>query len=73
MKTLTLFLSLLFSFPFVLSAQMVGETLQKVSAALDNRQWDQAVTLFRQAVNTNVEPKCSIGQVWIRVWKYHPG
>lgn len=26
MKTLTLFLSLLFSFPFVLSAQMVGET-----------------------------------------------
>ena len=55
MKTLTLFLSLLFSFPFVLSAQMVGETLQKVSAALDNRQWDQAVTLFRQAVNTNVE------------------
>ena len=37
MKTLTLFLSLLFSFPFVLSAQMVGETLQKVSAALDNR------------------------------------
>ena len=55
MKTLTLFLSLLFSFPFVLSAQMVGETLQKVSVALDNRQWDQAVTLFRQAVNTNVE------------------
>ena len=55
MKTLTLFLSLLFSLPFVLSAQMVGETLQKVSAALDNRQWDQAVTLFRQAVNTNVE------------------
>ena len=55
MKTLTLFLSLLFSFPFVLSAQMVGETLQKVSAALDNRQWDQAVTLFRQAVNANVE------------------
>ena len=55
MKTLTLFLSLLFSFPFVLSAQMVGETLQKVSAALDNRQWDQAITLFRQAVNTNVE------------------
>ena len=47
MKTLTLFLSLLFSFPFVLSAQMVGETLQKVSVALDNRQWDQAVTLFR--------------------------
>ena len=55
MKTLTLFLSLLFSFLFVLSAQMVGETLQKVSVALDNRQWDQAVTLFRQAVNTNVE------------------
>ena len=27
MKTLTLFLSLLFSFPFVLSAQMVGESL----------------------------------------------
>ena len=74
MKTLTLFLSLLFSFPFVLSAQMVGETLQKVSAALDNRQWDQAVTLFRQAVNTNVEKaEMFYWTGWIRVWKYHPG
>ena len=34
MKTLTLFLSLLFSFPFVLSAQMVGVTLQMVSVEL---------------------------------------
>ena len=55
MKALTLFLSLLFSLPFALSAQSAGEMLQRVSAAIDNKQWEQAISLFRQAVNTNVE------------------
>lgn len=55
MKALTLFLSMLFSLPFSLSAQSAGEMLQRVSAAIDNKQWEQAISLFRQAVNTNVE------------------
>ena len=55
MKALTLFLSLLFSLPFALSAQSAGEMLQRVSVAIDNKQWEQAISLFRQAVNTNVE------------------
>ena len=55
MKALTLFLSMLFSLPFALSAQSAGEMLQRVSAAIDNKQWEQAISLFRQAVNTNVE------------------
>lgn len=55
MKALILFLSMLFSLPFALSAQSAGEMLQRVSAAIDNKQWEQAISLFRQAVNTNVE------------------
>lgn len=49
MKALTLFLSMLFSLPFALSAQSAGEMLQRVSAAIDNKQWEQAISLFRQA------------------------
>lgn len=55
MRTLTLFLGLLLSFPFVLSAQSAGEVLQKVSAAIGSGQREQAVSLFRQAVNANAD------------------
>lgn len=55
MKILTLFLALWLSFPFALSAQSVDGTLQKVSAALDGKQWELAVSLFRQAISANME------------------
>lgn len=55
MKALTLFLSLFFSLPFVLSAQSVEGVLQKVSTALSASQWEQAVTFYRQAIKANTE------------------
>lgn len=55
MKTLTLFLALFLSLPFALSAQSVEATLQKVSAALSASQWEQAATLYRQAIKTHPE------------------
>lgn len=51
MKTLTTFFISLLFFPVVLSAQPVDETLQKVSAAIDEKHWDQAGNLFREAVS----------------------
>lgn len=55
MKTLTFFIALLISYPFVLSAQTPEGMLQKVSVALDGSQWGQAVELFRQAINVQVD------------------
>lgn len=55
MKTLTLLFTFLLSFPFVLSAQTGEEALLKVSSALSDKQWNQAVSFFRQAVNANVD------------------
>lgn len=55
MKTVTLLFTFLLSFPFVLSAQSGEEMLLKVSSALSEKQWSQAVSYFRQAVNANVD------------------
>lgn len=53
MKTWTLFLSVLLSFPFMLCAQSSEGVLQKTSAAMAAEQWDQAVAWFGQAVMAN--------------------
>lgn len=54
-KTITLLFTFLLSFPFLLSAQTGEEALLKVSSALSDKQWSQAVGFFRQAVNANVD------------------
>lgn len=55
MKALMLFLSLFLSLPFALSAQSIEGTLQKVSTALSASQWEQSVTLYRQAIKIDAE------------------
>lgn len=55
MKTLTLLFTFLVSFPFALSAQTAEDVLQKVSTAMAGEQWEQAVSLFRQAIQLNVD------------------
>lgn len=54
-RAFTLFFVFVFSFPFVLSAQSGEELLTKVSSALSDKQWSQAVSYFRQAVNANAD------------------
>lgn len=54
-KTITLLFTFLLSFPFMLSAQTGEEALLKVSSALSDKQWNQAVGFFRQAVSANVD------------------
>lgn len=53
MKTQALFLTFLLSFPFALLAQPGEGVLQKVSTALVSEQWEQAATLFGQAISAN--------------------
>lgn len=55
MRTLTLLFTFLLSFPLALSAQSAEEVLQKVSAAMAAEQWEQAVGLFRQAIQLNAD------------------
>lgn len=55
MKALTLLFTFLVSFPLVLSAQSAGDVLQKVSEAMAAEQWEQAVGLFRQAIQLNAD------------------
>lgn len=55
MKTLTLLFTFLISFPLALSAQTAEDVLQKVSTAMAAEQWEQAVSLFRQAIQLNVD------------------
>ena len=50
MRALTLLFTFLISFPLTLSAQAAGDVLQKVSEAMAAEQWEQAVSLFRQAI-----------------------
>lgn len=55
MKALTLLFNFLISFPFALSAQSAGDVLQKVSEAMASEKSEQAVSLFRQAIQLNVD------------------
>lgn len=55
MRALTLLFTFLISFPLTLSAQAAGDVLQKVSEAMAAEQWEQAVSLFRQAIQLNVD------------------
>lgn len=55
MKTLALFVTLLLTCPLSLWAQSAEILLQKVSDALSVDKSDYAVSLFRQAVNINVD------------------
>ena len=55
MKTLTLLFTFLISFPLALSAQSAEDVLQKVSVAMTAEQWEQAVSLFRQAIQLNAD------------------
>ena len=55
MRALTLLFTFLISFPLTLSAQAAGDVLQKVSEAMAGEQWEQAVSLFRQAIQLNVD------------------
>ncbi|WP_291584437.1 tetratricopeptide repeat protein [Bacteroides sp.] len=55
MRALTLLFTFLISFPFTLSAQIAGDVLQKVSEAMAAEQWEQAVSLFRQAIQLNAD------------------
>lgn len=55
MRGLTVFLILMLTLPLTLSAQSGEELLLKVSSALSNEQWSQAVSYFRQAVNANAD------------------
>lgn len=54
-RILTLFSGLLLAFPFVLCAQSVGEVLQKVSVAIESDRQEEAVRLFRQAVDVRAD------------------
>ncbi|WP_455587325.1 tetratricopeptide repeat protein [Bacteroides sp.] len=55
MRTLTLLFIFLISFPLALSAQSAEDMLQKVSSAMAAGQWEQAVGLFRQAIQLNAD------------------
>lgn len=55
MKSFVLFLFLVLSLSFALSAQSGDGVLQKVSDALSAGQWEPAVSLYRQAINANVD------------------
>lgn len=55
MKALISLLALLVSFSLALPAQSAGDVLQKVSTAMAAEQWEQAVNLFRQAIQTNID------------------
>lgn len=77
MKTLTLLFTFLISFPLALSAQSAEDVLQKVSVAMTAEQWEQAVSLFRQAIQlnadksemfywTSVDKASSVGTKWLR-------
>ena len=55
MKTLTLLLFSLFSFPLMLNAQTADEMLHKVTAAIEAGQHGQAVSYFRQAISLNID------------------
>lgn len=55
MRGLILFFILMLTFPFTLSAQSGEELLLKVSSALSNEQWSQAVSYFRQAITANAD------------------
>ena len=55
MKTLTLLFTFLISFPLALSAQSAEDVLQKVSVTMTAEQWEQAVSLFRQAIQLNAD------------------
>lgn len=54
MKTLTLLLFSIFLCPMSILSQSANDLLQKVSDALSERKDDYAVSLFRQAANTNI-------------------
>ena len=55
MRILTFFFGLLLAFPTVVPAQTAGEVLQKVSAALGSGRQEQAVGLFRRALEADVD------------------
>lgn len=55
MKTLTLFFTLLLSFPLMLLAQSADDMLKKVSSALNGGQFSPAVSYFRQAISANAD------------------
>lgn len=55
MKTLTLLLTFLISYPLAFSAHSAEDVLQKVSTAMADEQWEQAAGLFRQAIQLNAD------------------
>lgn len=55
MRALTILFLSLFSLPLMLNAQSVDEMLQKVTAAIEAGQHNQAVSYFRQSIGLNID------------------
>lgn len=55
MRALTILFLSLFSLPLMLNAQSVDGMLQKVTAAIEAGQYNQAVSYFRQTIGLNID------------------